>query len=103
MRVLQSQTSSRRLMRSIFVDTGYLIAVISPRDGLHHKAKAAVGQLGPCRLVTSEMVLVEFLNMFAEKGPDLREAAVKAVQAITNNASIDVVPQTRQLFQEALV
>jgi uncharacterized protein len=89
-------------MRSIFVDTGYWIAVVNPRDELHHKAITVADQLGPCALVTSDMVLAEVLNMFAERGAYLREAAVAAVQAISGDPSIDVVPQTRRLFQDAL-
>jgi uncharacterized protein len=89
-------------MRSIFVDTGYWIAAIHPYDGLHNKAMTIARQLGSCKLVTSEMVLTEVLNAFAERGPHLRAAGVAAVQAIIGDARIEVVPQTRHLFQEAL-
>jgi uncharacterized protein len=89
-------------MRPVFADTGYWIALINPRDGLHAKAIAVVSQIGPCKLVTSDMVLVEVLNMFAERGKPLREAALKAVHEIAGDPSIDVVPQTRRLLQDAL-
>jgi predicted nucleic acid-binding protein len=89
-------------MRSIFADTGYWIALINPHDNLHDKAMTVGAQLGPCNFVTSEMVLVEVLNMFAERGAHLREAAFKAVRAIKDSVRTDVVPQTRQLFQDAL-
>jgi predicted nucleic acid-binding protein len=88
-------------MRSIFVDTGYWIAAIHPRDSLHDKAMAIARQLGACRLVTSEMVLTEVLNAFAAQGPHLRKAAATAVQHIIADARIEVVPQTRLLFQGA--
>jgi uncharacterized protein len=89
-------------MRSIFIDTSYWIAVVSPRDELHNKAIAVAGELGPCILIKSDMVLAEVLNMFAERGAYLREAAVAVVQAISGDPSIDVIPQTRRLFQDAL-
>ena len=89
-------------MRSIFVDTGYWIAAIHPRDGLHDKAMSIARELGPCRLVTSDMVLTEVLNAFAERGQQLRAVAISSVKAIMADASIEVVPQTRQLFREAL-
>jgi predicted nucleic acid-binding protein len=88
-------------MRSVFADTGYWIALINPRDGLHDKAITAGKQLAPSTIVTSDMVLTEVLNMFAEKGALLRDVAVKAVQAIKGDNRIDVVPQTRRLFQAA--
>ena len=88
-------------MRTVFVDTGYWIASINPRDQLHNKASEVGEKLGRCRLVTSDMVLVEVLNMFAETGEHLRSVAVKAILEISKDSRIDVVPQTRHLFQDA--
>ncbi len=89
-------------MRSIFVDTSHWIAVLSPRDELHHRAIKVAGELGPCILVTSDMVLAEVLNMFAERAAHLRAAAVATVQTILGHPRIDIVPQTRRLFEAAL-
>lgn len=88
-------------MPPVFADTGYWIALINPHDGLHGKAIAAAAKLGARTVVTSDMVLTEVLNAFAETGPHLRDAAIKAVQAIKSDARIEVVPQTRRLFQAA--
>jgi uncharacterized protein len=55
-------------MRAIFADTGYWVAVIHPHDGLHERAMAVSRELGQCVIVTSEMVLVEVLNMFSSRG-----------------------------------
>jgi predicted nucleic acid-binding protein len=89
-------------MRAIFADTGYWVAVIHPRDALHKRAMVVSQQLGQFTIITSEMVLVEVLNMFSRRGAHLRDAATKTVQAITSDPSIEVVPQTRRLFREAL-
>ena len=88
-------------MRSAFADTGYWIALINPNDGLHGKAIAVANELEPCNIITSDMVLAEVLNMFADRGPQLRDIAVQAVEAIKEDARIEIVPQTRRLFQEA--
>ncbi len=49
-------------MSTFFADTGYWIALFNPRDALHTKAifmsKTTQAQL----IVTSQMVLTEFLN-----------------------------------------
>ena len=90
------------MIQSVFADTGYWVALISPHDTLHQKAIDVESQLEGCTIVTSEMVLTEVLNMFAHRGPYLRSVAAKVVQDIRSNASIEVVPQTRRLFQEAL-
>jgi uncharacterized protein len=88
-------------MRTVFVDTGYWVASVNPRDQLHSKAQEAGAQLGPCSLVTSDMILTEVLNMFAEKGVHLRRVAVQTTVAIMSDARVEVVPQTRRLFQDA--
>jgi predicted nucleic acid-binding protein len=88
-------------MRPVFADTGYWVAIINRHDSLHEKAIAVSKQLGR-PIVTSEMVLVEVLNTFSGYGPQLRGLAVKVVNEITSDATIQVVPQTRQLFQDAL-
>jgi predicted nucleic acid-binding protein len=89
-------------MRAVFADTGYWVAIIHPRDELHDRAMAVSKELGQCIIVTSEMVLVEVLNTFSNRGQHLRDAAAKTVQEITSDPNIEVVPQTRQLFREAL-
>jgi predicted nucleic acid-binding protein len=88
-------------MRSVFADTGYWIALINRHDGLHEKAKELSQQLGTSTIVTSDMVLTEVLNAFAEAGPHIRKIAAQSVRAIKSDARIEVVPQTRRLFQEA--
>jgi uncharacterized protein len=87
-------------MRVVFADTGYWIAIIHPRDGLHRIATNVSKRLGQASIVTSEMVLVEVLNMFSRMR--LRSVAAKAVNEITADPTIQVVPQTRRLFQDAL-
>ena len=44
-------------------------------------------------IVTSEMVLVEFLNGFSDRGPRLRPAAAKAVKTLRSSPSVTVIPQ----------
>jgi uncharacterized protein len=88
-------------MRSVFADTSYWIATINPKDNLHNRAMNVV-RLLDCRLVTSDMVLTEVLNAFAEWGAHVRDTAAGAVQAIVQDGGTEVVPQTRRLFLEAL-
>ncbi len=89
-------------MRAIFADTGYWVAVIHPHDGLHKRAMTVSKELGQFMIVTSEVVLVEVLNTFSNRGRYLREAAAETVQEITGDPNVEAVPQTRQLFREAL-
>ena len=89
-------------MRTVFADSGYWIALYDPLDGLHPKARAISAQLGPCRIVTSQMVFVEFLNHMGKGGQRRREEAVAIVTRLANTPSIQVIPQTADQFSFAV-
>ena len=89
-------------MRTVFADAGYWIALINPSDDLHHRAKSVSAALSPLRLVTSEMVLTEVLNSFSRKGSGLRKTTIDLIQDIKTDETIEVIPQTSELFNEAL-
>jgi predicted nucleic acid-binding protein len=88
-------------MRTVFADSGYWIAQIDPKDDLHAKVNEVSKRLHPLHIVTSEMVLVEVLNIFCQTQA-VRKAAGTAVHAITSDANVTVIPQTRDLFRRAL-
>ena len=89
-------------MRVIFADTVYWVAITNPRDALHSAAIKISSQLGAHRFVTSEMVLVEVLNALSGDGDHLRCAAAELTQEIIDDPAIELVPQTAQLFRDAL-
>ena len=89
-------------MERVFADAGYWIALLNPHDDLHQKAHAVLFDLGSKQIVTSEMVLTEFLNSFSDYGSRLRHAAVRAVVSLRDAPQIAVIPQTTQLFARAL-
>lgn len=88
-------------MTSIFADTAFWIALVAPRDQLHLQAKDASGWLANSRIVTSELVLTEFLNEFARRGEDLRNAATKLVESLRARSDLQIVPQTSVGFAAA--
>ena len=88
-------------MTRIFADTSYWIALFNPRDALHGRAVIAARRCSHHPMVTSEMVLVEFLNGFSDRGPRVRAAAAKAVEALRNRPDLTVVPQTSDQFEKA--
>lgn len=89
-------------MRTLFADTSYWIAVADPHDFKHETAMSKVKGLGQFRIVTSEMVLVEFLNSISRYGSDFRRRAVAAVKSLVNNPNVRVVPQTSVQFSDAM-
>jgi uncharacterized protein len=53
-------------------------------------------------LITSQMVLTEFLNHYAALGQQFRERAVQVARQLENHADVEVVPQTAAQFEAAL-
>jgi uncharacterized protein len=88
-------------MERVFADSSYWIALLSPRDELHSRASLLSRDLAPHQIVTSEMVLTEFLNSFSDYGPHLRQASATAVESL-RRSQVLVFPQTTQLFANAL-
>ena len=75
-------------MKPVFADTSYWIALLNPRDELRTRAVASGRSYSSDQIVTSEMVLVEFLNGFSDRGTHLRAAAAKAVQTLRSSPNV---------------
>lgn len=83
----------------IFVDTGYLLALLSPRDELFARAQRwAVSVREP--LVTTEYILWELVN--ALSAPIDRPKVHAAIAEVRSSKSWDVVSATPDLFAEGM-
>lgn len=89
-------------MTAVFADAGYWIALFNPRDALHLRAIAVSQAIQFQLIVTSEMVLVEFLNHYASMGSQFRQRAVDVVERLQQDPNVMIVPQTSDQFAEAL-
>jgi predicted nucleic acid-binding protein len=90
-------------MKTVFADTGYWIALINRDDDLHEKANQITTTIMPAKIVTTEMIFAELLNAFSRHGERLRKAAVSLIDAVLKDPMVEVVPQTTQLFGDALI
>ncbi len=90
------------MLRKIFADTGYWIALLNPDDALHQKARSLTISLKNVPIVTSEMVFTELLNAFSGSGSFYRQKAVNFINYSFNSPEIEVVTQTTELFKNAL-
>lgn len=88
-------------MSVVFADTGFWIALLSPRDSLHHVAREVETSRQFDRIVTSEMVLAEFLNDLGARGPALRTAASCFVAELQADSGVTVFQQTSSQFWQA--
>jgi predicted nucleic acid-binding protein len=88
--------------RTLFADTFYWIALISPRDAFHAAVSSFSRTLGSVRLVTTDEVLTEVLSHFAGLGPYWRAKVAALVHDVRSDPGVDVLPQTRADFDAAL-
>jgi uncharacterized protein len=88
-------------MREVFVDTSFFVAILNPKDRLRQRAERAARSLGGARLVTTDGVLTEVLNFFAEWGHAQRSVAAQAALRARASSSTIVIPQTRDGFDRA--
>lgn len=86
-------------MKVVFADTGYWVAILSPKDQLHERARQVSKNLGQVRILTSEMVLDELLTTLSK--PPSRDTVIRGVEGILANPNVEVVPQTSIQFREA--
>ncbi|MDP8240442.1 MAG: PIN domain-containing protein [Candidatus Hatepunaea meridiana] len=89
-------------MKVVFADTQYWIAIVNPRDQWHEHAKHARETLGNFILLTTDEILIEFLNALSGKGKNIRLIAVKIVSEILNNPNVRVMPQSHDTFSKGL-
>jgi predicted nucleic acid-binding protein len=83
----------------IFVDTGYLLAVLNPRDELYDRARRWAAAIRE-PLVTTEYVLWELVNTLSD--PVDRPKAHAAVAEIRTSGSWELIHATPSLFAAGL-
>ena len=84
----------------IFVDTGYLLAVLNPRDELFQRAQDwALTVREP--LITTEYVLCELVNSLST--PIDRPKSHSAIAEIQASTSWELISANKPLFSEGLL
>ena len=86
-------------MNSVFADTSYYVALLSPTDSLHRKA-VELTLLQNIRIVLTNFILLELGNMFKEG--DHRPKLVAMVEQLRSKSNVLIVPATRTLLQKSL-
>jgi predicted nucleic acid-binding protein len=86
-------------MRTIFLDTSYLLALIRKRDARHEDAlTASTNHSGP--FITTDLVLVELANCLSQ--PPYRAAVVAIIEKIRSDRNTMVVPFDSEGMEKAL-
>lgn len=86
---------------TVFLDTGFAIALLSPRDQYHVAAlhlAAQIRQQGT-KVVTSGAVLLEIGAALAKLA--YRPAAIKLIDGLRTDPKVEIVPLDSRLFEVA--
>ncbi|RJP34577.1 MAG: PIN domain-containing protein [Phycisphaerales bacterium] len=89
-------------MTCIFADTSYWFALLDKTDEWHDRAVAAQSRLAGARLVTTDEVLGEFLNLVSARANRLRGVAADWVVQAHRASDMLVEVQTRASFDGGL-
>lgn len=89
-------------MSTVFADTLYWIALINSRDQWHERAVSIKTALADSSLVTTDSVLTEVANFFAEYGEVMRRKVALAIRTILSDEQVEVFSETRQTFLDGL-
>ena len=87
--------------RKVFLDTGFAIAMVSPRDVYHGRAIQLADELNAARtaIITTRAVLLEIGAALAKAA--YREAAVSLIDLLENDPQVEILPLSDDLFAQA--
>ena len=86
---------------TVFLDTGFAIALLSPRDQYHAAAlhlAAQIQQQGT-KVITSDAVLLEIGAALAKHA--YRPAAIKLIDGLRADPNVEIMPINSWLFETA--
>ena len=87
------------MMRTIFLDTSYLLALIRKKDARHEAAlTASANHAGP--FITTDLVLVEIANCLSQ--PPYRATTVAIIEKIRSDRNTRVVSFDSEGMEKAL-
>lgn len=87
--------------RKVFLDTGFAIAMVSPRDAYHGRAIQLADELNMAgtAIITTRAVLLEIGAALAKAA--YREAAVSLIDLLENDPQVEILPLSDDLFVQA--
>jgi predicted nucleic acid-binding protein len=83
----------------IFLDTGYILALVNSGDSFHQRAIHAMSQVSP-PFLTTEAVLMEIGNALSRQR--WRNLAVSVIQQLRNDPDLERVTISRMVFDQAV-
>jgi len=89
-------------MKRYFVDAVHFIALANPKDQWHERVVQLANETIEDGLVTTDEVLIELLNFYAESGEFMRQKVAELARSILTDVRIEVLSRSETSFLEAL-
>src|SRR2546423_11398816 len=86
-------------MTQVFIDTSFLLALIS-LDDAHHQSAIAWQKALRSKFLTTEYIIVELVD--ALTGENWRATAAATVAAMRRDPLIEIIPASTSLLEEGL-
>ena len=83
---------------TVFVDTGYILALVNENDQQHAEAVALSEQFDGRPIVVTDAVLLEIGNALSRMD---RDAAVQIIEDLRESPAVTVLNLTPELFESA--
>lgn len=85
----------------VFLDTAFVLALASPADQYHDKAKELSHQIKKegVELLTTRAILIEIGDAMA--GQRRRKAGTIMLESLENDENLEVVPNSEELYSKA--
>jgi len=87
-------------MKTVFIDTSYILALINPNDQYHDWAVQVTSAISKIKKVTTEAVIVEIGNAMSKR--KLRALGATIIQQLKADAQIEIVPVRSSLLNQAI-
>lgn len=85
----------------VFLDTAFVLALASPSDQYHGKAKELSRQIkkGGIALLTTRAILIEIGDAMA--GQSRRKAGIIMLESLENDDNLEIFPNSEELYNKA--
>jgi predicted nucleic acid-binding protein len=89
-------------MQTLFADTFYWVALIHAKDQWHKKVRSYSVSIKDYSLVTTDLVLVEYLNFFGKSDPYLKQGVVNFYQQIQAASNVEIIAVDSSLIESGV-
>ncbi|MFM6063344.1 MAG: type II toxin-antitoxin system VapC family toxin [Microcystis sp.] len=89
-------------MQTLFADTFYWVALIHAKDQWHRQVRAFSALIQDNPLVTTDLVLVEYLNFFAKFDQPMKQGVVHFYRQLKISSNLQIISVDSRLIQSGV-